>query len=127
MTDSVEVQNTSEEPTMSLMERDATIRKAERILANQQHILKASKAYARLVNNEDFQTVLTHLDNTLLHLMKDAPKRNQEAQLHDQRLMQGIASTLTLLEDLPALCARMEQGIKDTQESLLTLRSGKDI
>lgn len=126
MTDSAEVQNV-EENTMSLVEREATIRKAERILENQQHILKASQAYARLVKTEDFQTVLTHLDNTLLHLMKDAPKRNQDAQIHDQRLMHGIASTLTLLEDLPSLYARMEQGIKDTQESLITLRSGKDI
>lgn len=113
------------EPTMSIEEREHTIRKAEKILENQLHIVKASKAYSRLVKTEDFQTVLKHLENTALHLVKDAPKRNQEAQMHDRQVLAGIASTMSLLEDLPVIGSRMAENIKDTEETLIELRSGK--
>lgn len=113
------------EATMSIEEREHTIRKAEKILENQLHIVKASKAYARLVKTEDLQTVLKHLENTALHLVKDAPKRNQEAQMHDRQVLAGIASTMSLLEDLPVIGSRMAENIKDTEETLIELRSGK--
>lgn len=113
------------EPTMSIEEREHTIRKAEKILENQLHIVKASKAYSRIVKTEDFQTVLKHLENTALHLVKDAPKRNQEAQMHDRQVLAGIASTMSLLEDLPVIGSRMAENIKDTEETLIELRSGK--
>jgi len=114
-----------EEVVMSPDERAQQVRRAEKVLKNQQHIVKAAKAYARLANNEDFKTMLTHLDNTALHLVKDAPKRSHDAQRHDAQVLNGIATVVSLLEDLPSVGANMERSVKDTEGYLLELKSGK--
>lgn len=110
---------------MSPAELEQTIRKALRVKANQEGIIKASEAYTRLMRTEDFPVVIQHLTNTLTYLGLDAPKRPTENQQHDLNVMRAIATVLSMLEDLPAIGAQMVENVKSTNETLTQLQAAK--
>lgn len=110
---------------MSPAELEQTIRKALRVKANQEGIIKASEAYTRLMRTEDFPVVIQHLTNTMTYLGLDAPKRPTENQQHDLTVMRAIATVLSMLEDLPAIGAQMVENVKSTNDTLTQLQAAK--
>lgn len=104
-------------------ELEAHIRKAEQKLKNQEHIVKAATAYSRLVKGRDFGVILQHLQNTVTQITLDAPKRNAESQVTDRQIAAAIATTLSLIEDLPAVGNKMGASITDTKDAISQLKA----
>ena len=120
-----QVNDTNPYAEMSNAELEQTIRKAMRVKANQEGIVKAADAYTRLMRTEDFPVVVQHLVNTMTYLGLDAPKRPQENQQHDLGVMRSIATVLSMLEDLPAIGSSMTENLKSTEATLAQLQAAK--
>ncbi|AUR92101.1 hypothetical protein NVP1188A_46 [Vibrio phage 1.188.A._10N.286.51.A6] len=102
----------------------AQLRKAERVIARQEHMSKAGKAVERLLENADFKVLMTHFESTVTRMTLDAPQRqNPESRAQDALITQSIAVVLDMIETLPEVGETMAKNVVDTRTAAINLKA----